>query len=160
MQYIQQSLPYITVSLTLYVMFMFGLGICFEAKRDTALSSWAGVIAGFVVLVTYIVWPPITSPADHINIPIQSISPGWLLWGLFGVGCLFGVCFLWLSIWLSNAGYKGLLTLGLTSSSTISTYVFYFQHGFQRDILFFSLGLALGVLIHLILWPSSISKIF
>jgi uncharacterized membrane protein YfcA len=76
-----------------------------------------------------------------------------------GSGLGAGFVFLWLVRQLVPTRLVGLLTLMLAATSTSAVFTYIFIGNLRVQVLYCTLGTALGILLHVVLFPSSIEHI-
>jgi hypothetical protein len=141
----------------MFALFAFAWIVASTAKNpELKVSSWAGFWAGLVIFVTYVV-----SQLGHIREPDLHFSslPGFQFlpsgWGL-GTGFVF----LGLVRHVVPTRLVGLITLMLAACSTCALFTYIFIDSLRVSILYWTLGIALGILLHIVLFPSSVEHIF
>jgi hypothetical protein len=145
-------LPSIMVAL-----FAFAWVIVTTAKYpELKVSAWAGLFAGLVTFVIYVV-----SQLRQINDPDFRVAtlPG-LLWVPLGSGLAAGFAFLWLIRFALPTRLVGILTLMLSASSSAALFSYLFLSALRVTVLYWTLGSALGILLHVVLFPESLQHIF
>jgi hypothetical protein len=141
----------------MFVLFAFALAIASRARTPEAkVSSWAGLWAGLMTFVIYVV-----SQLSHIREPNLRLAtlPG-LLWLPLGGGLAVGFVFLWLVRYVVPTRLVGLITMMLAASSTSSMFTYVFINNLRVSVLYWTLGTALGILLHVVLFPSSVEHVF
>jgi hypothetical protein len=83
---------------------------------------------------------------------LQLLPLGW--------GLATGLLFLWIVRHAAPTRLVGLLTLMLAASSTSAIFTYTFIESLRVSVLYWTLGTALGILLHIVLFPSSIAHIF
>jgi hypothetical protein len=140
----------------MFALFVFAWMIASTAKNaELKVSSWAGFWAGLVTFVIYVV-----SQLRQIQEPSFDYSKleGLLILPLAsGLGA--GFVFLWMVRQLVPTRLVGLLTLMLAASSTSAVFTYIFIGNLREQVLYCTLGTALGILLHIVLFPSSIEHI-
>lgn len=140
----------------MFALFVFAWIIASTARSaELKVSSWAGFWAGLVTFVTYVV-----SQLRRIDEPNFDYSklPGFLILPLAsGLGV--GFVFLWTVRQLVPTRLVGLLTLMLAASSTSALFTYIFIDTLRVSVLYCTLGTALGILLHIVLFPSSVEHI-
>jgi hypothetical protein len=123
---------------------------------ELRVSSWAGFWAGLLSFVVYVV-----SQLNKIHEPRFQYAdlPGMQLLP-FGWGLTSGFVFLWFVRHAVPTRLVGLITLMLAGSSTSAVFTYVFIDGTRVPVLYWTLGMALGILLHIVLFPSSIVPIF
>ncbi len=119
------------------------------------ISAMAGFWSGLVVFVLYVV-----SQLNVIHTPSFDLLrlPRLLIIELI-LGLVMGFCFLWLARVIIHTRFIGLGTLLLSAMSTIALFTYIFITNLRGSILCWTLGVALGALLHTVLFPSSIRNI-
>jgi hypothetical protein len=153
---ISTAIQWVILPSIMFALFVFAWIIASTAKTaELKVSSWAGFWAGLVTFVTYVV-----SQLRHIEEPNFDYSklPGFMVLPL-GSGLAAGFVFLWLVRQLVPTRLVGLITLMLAASSTSAVFTYIFIHTLRVPVLYCTLGTALGILLHIVLFPSSIEHI-
>jgi len=122
---------------------------------DTRTSAFAGLWAGLVVFVIYVVgqFNRIQDVAFTFR-TVPGIRALPMIWGL-----LVGFVFLWLVRALSPTKLVGLITLALAAVSTSALFTYTFINSLRVSVLYWILGAALGILLHIVLFPASIRNV-
>jgi len=117
---------------------------------ELKVSAWAGFFAGLVTFVIYVV-----SQLSQIHDPDFRIStlPGLLMRPLCaGLGA--GFVFLWLVRVAMPTRLVGILTLMLSGTSSSALFTYLFLTALRVSVLYWTLGTALGILLHVVLSPN------
>ena len=130
--------------------FAFAWIIASSAKTgELKVSSWAGFWAGLLTFVIYVV-----GQLGHIREPNLHYAP---LPGLqflpLGWGLTTGFLFLWIVRHAVPTRLVGLITLMLAGSSTSAIFTYIFIDSLRVSVLYWTLGTALGILLHVVLSP-------
>jgi hypothetical protein len=154
---ISATVQWVILPMIMLAIFGFAWVIGSSARNaELKVSAWAGFWAGLLAFVVYVV-----SQLGQIRDPTFQFAtlPGLLLMPL---ACGLGAGFLFLGLVriAEPTRLVGLITLTLagTSSSALFTYVFI--NSMRVSVLYWTLGAALGILLHIVLYPSSIEHIF
>jgi hypothetical protein len=137
--------------------FAFAWVIARTAKYpELTVSAWAGFFAGLITFVIYVV-----SQLAQINDPDFRVAtlPGLLLLPLTS-GLTAGFTFLWLIRFALPTRLVGILTLMLSASSSAALFSYLFLSELRVSVLYWTLGSALGILLHVVLFPESLRHIF
>jgi hypothetical protein len=126
------------------------------SDSELKVSAWAGFWAGLVLFVVYVV-----SQLGAIRTPSFNLFnlPGLLLFELI-VGLVLGFLFLWMVRVMIPTRLVGLITLLLAFASTSSLFSYVFLNDLRISVLYMTLGGALGILLHIVLFPASVREIF
>jgi hypothetical protein len=110
-------------------------------------------------LVTFLIYA--VSQLEQIDDPDFRVSTlaGLLLTPLFS-GLVVGFAFLWLVRVALPTRFVGILTLMLTTSSTSAMFSYVFLSTLRVTVLYWTLGSALGILLHAVLFPESLQHVF
>jgi hypothetical protein len=123
---------------------------------ELRVSSWAGFWAGLLSFVIYVVSQlgQIREPNLHYAAlqGLQFLPLGW--------GLTTGFVFLWIVRHAVPTRLVGLITLMLAGSSTSAIFTYIFIDSLRVSVLYWTLGTALGILLHIVLFPASIAHIF
>ena len=123
---------------------------------ELRVSSWAGFWAGLLSFVIYVVSQlgQTREPNLHYaDLPgLQFLPLGW--------GLTTGFVFLWIVRHAVPTRLVGLITLMLAGSSTSAIFTYIFIDSLRVSVLYWTLGTALGILLHIVLFPASIAHIF
>jgi hypothetical protein len=137
--------------------FAFAWVIAGTAKSpELKVSAWAGFFAGLVIFVIYVV-----SQLRLIHDPDFRVStlPG-LLVGPLSAGLGAGFLFLWLVRVALPTRLVGILTLMLAGTSSSALFTYLFLTTLRIPVLYWTLGTALGILLHVVFFPGSVRHIF
>jgi hypothetical protein len=123
---------------------------------ELKVSAWAGFSAGLVIFVIYVV-----SQLGEIHDPDfrTSTLPGLLTLPL-GAGLGAGIIFLWLVRLALPTRLVGILTLMLSATSSSALFTYLFMTTLRVSVLYWTLGAALGILLHVVLFPESVRHVF
>jgi hypothetical protein len=155
--FIATTVQWVILPLIMCAIFAFAWIIASSARTaELRVSSWAGFWAGLLTFVIYVV-----SQLGQIREPTLHYAalPGLQLLPL-GWGLTTGFLFLWLVRHAVQTRLVGLLTLMLAGSSTSAIFTYIFIDTLRVSVLYWTLGTALGILLHIVLFPSSIAHIF
>jgi hypothetical protein len=154
---ISTIVQWVIVPLIMLAVFAFACVIACSARTpESKVSSWAGFCAGLVTFVVYVV-----SQLNDIREPDlrSSALPGLLLTPLsLGLGA--GFVFLGLVRLAVPTRLVGLITLALAASSTSAVFTYIFIDNLRVSVLYWTLGATLGILLHIVLFPTSVEHIF
>ncbi len=126
---------------------------------ELKVSAWAGFFAGLVTFVIYVV-----SQLRLIHDPDFRVTtlPGLLVackpLSCLGLGA--GFVFLWLVRIALPTRLVGILTLMLSGTSSSALFTYLFLTTLRVSVLYWTLGTALGILLHVVLFPESVGHIF
>lgn len=146
---------WIVVPGIMLAIFIFALRIAARTTSpELARSAWAGIWAGLVVLVIYIV-----SQLDKLASPDLdfSVLPGLQLSPLL-IGLASGFVFLFVVRFLAHTSVVGFVTLILSAASTCALFSYIFIDSLRVSFMYAALGTALGMLLHLMMLPSSVKS--
>lgn len=150
-------IPWLVLPIVIITLLIFSMTIIRRVKEpESKLSARAGFWAGIILFVIFIV-----SQLGDVREPRFDFSsvPGFDFIPLI-VGGLIGFALLWAIRMTVSTRFVGVLTLLLTAASTIALYSFVFLESLRATVLYASLGIALGVLVHVVLLPSSIRTLW
>jgi hypothetical protein len=144
--------------LPLIMFSIFALAWILARSAKTAelrVSSWAGFWAGLLSFVIYVVsqLSQIRDPALHFS-ELPGLQPLPL-----GLGLIGGFVFFWIVQRSVPTRLVGLMTLVLGASSTSALFTYLFIDSLRVSVLYLTLGTALGILVHVILFPASLAHI-
>lgn len=123
-----------------------------EAKLSARAGFWAGIILFVIFIVSQL--RDVGEPRfDFSTIPDLDLVP------VLGGGVI-GFVLLWLLRALVPTRWVGVVTLLLTAVSAGALYSFIFIDDFRIAVLYASLGGVLGILVHIVLFPSSIGNLW
>lgn len=146
---------WIIVPGVMLVLFFFALSIAARTSApEFRRSAWAGIWAGLLVLVIYIVSHSGdlgSSKLDFSTLPGLQISP--LL-----IGLVAGFIFLLMVRFLAHTPVVGFITLLLSATSTSALFSYIFIDSLRLSVMYGSLGAALGILLHIVILPSSVKE--
>jgi hypothetical protein len=155
--FIATTVQWVILPLIMCAIFAFAWIIASSAKTgELKVSSWAGFWAGLLTFVIYVV-----GQLSHIREPnlhyaplpgLQFLPRGW--------GLTTGFVFLWIVRHAVPTRLVGLITLMLAGSSTSAIFTYIFIESLRVSVLYWTLGTALGILLHIVLFPTSIAHIF
>jgi hypothetical protein len=155
--FIATTVQWVILPLIMCAIFAFAWIIASSARTaELRVSSWAGLWAGLLSFVIYAV-----SQLGQIREPNLHYAalPGLQLLPL-GWGLTTGFVFLWIVRHAVPTRLVGLITLMLAGSSTSALFTYIFIDSLRVSVLYWTLGTALGILLHIVLFPSSIAHIF
>jgi len=150
-------IPWIVVPVILFYLLIFSMTIVARVKEtELKVSARAGFWAGLILCIIFIVsqLPELKEPNFKFN-SIPGIQYLPLLCGI-----LLGFLFLWAVRFLLPTRFVGITTLLLTVASTCAVYSYIFIESIRVTILYLSLGVAFGVLFHIVIFPDSIRKLW
>jgi hypothetical protein len=155
--FIATTAQWVILPLIMCAIFAFAWIIAGSAKTaELRVSSWAGFWAGLLSFVIYVVsqLSQIREPNLHYAaLPgLQFLPLGW--------GLTTGFVFLWIVRHAVPTRLVGLITLMLAGSSTSAIFTYIFIDSLRVSVLYWTLGTALGILLHIVLFPASIAHIF
>jgi hypothetical protein len=155
--FIATTVQWVILPLIMCAIFAFAWIIAGSAKTaELRVSSWAGFWAGLLSFVIYVVsqLSQIREPNLHYAaLPgMQFLPLGW--------GLTTGFVFLWIVRHAVPTRLVGLITLMLAGSSTSAIFTYIFIDSLRVSVLYWTLGTALGILLHIVLFPASIAHIF
>jgi hypothetical protein len=145
---------WIIVPGVMLVLFFFALSIAAKSAPEFRRSAWAGIWAGLLVLVIYIVSHSGdlgSSELDFSTLPGLQVSP--LL-----IGLVAGFIFLLMVRFLAHTPVVGFITLLLSATSTSALFSYIFIDSLRLSVMYGSLGAALGILLHIVILPSSVKE--
>ncbi len=155
--FIATTVQWVILPLIMFAIFAFAWIIANSARTaELRVSSWAGFWAGLLSFVVYVV-----SQLNQIREPKLQYAdlPGIQLLP-FGWGLATGFVFLWFVRHALPTRLVGLITLMLAGTSTSAIFTYIFIDSTRVPVLYWTLGTALGILLHIVLFPSSIVPIF
>ncbi len=155
--FISTTVQWVILSLIMFVIFALAWIIASSTKTaELRVSSWAGFWAGELTFVIYVVSQlgQIREPElRYVPLPGLQLLP--LGWGLTA-----GFVFLWVVRHAVPTRLVGIITLMLGSTSTSALFTYIFIDSLRVSVLYWTLGAALGILLHIVLFPTSIVHIF
>jgi hypothetical protein len=154
--FIAGTVQWVILPTIMLAIFAFAWIIASSAKTpELRISSWAGLWAGLLTFVVYVV-----SQLGRIDDRVLQFAdlPGVQFFPL-GLGLTSGLVFLWIVRYAVPTRLVGLLTLMLASSSTSALFTYFFINSQRVGVLYWSLGTALGILLHISLFPRAIASI-
>lgn len=155
--FISNAVQWVIVPCIMLALFVFALIVAGSVREsELKASAWAGFWAGLVVFVIYVV-----SQLNSIREPDFEFStlPG-LLFAPMILGLVVGFIFLWLVRAMIPTRLVGLITLLLATTSTSALFTYVFINSLRVSVLYWVLGTALGILLHIVLFPASVRDIF
>jgi hypothetical protein len=156
--FVSTTVQWVILPLIMFAIFAFAWIIAISARTaELRISSWAGLWAGLLTFVAYVV-SQLNQIDDRPNLRFADL-PGVQLLPL-GWGLTTGFLFLWIVRHAVPTRLVGLLTLMLAGSSTSALFTYVFIDSHRVMVLYWTLGTALGILLHIVLFPSSIAHIF
>ncbi len=156
-QSIVTLIPWLVVPVILIVLLIFSTIIVRRVKDPEArLSARGGFWAGFILFVIFMISQLRDVREPHFDF---SLIPGLEFIPLIG-GAVVGFALLWAVRALLPTRLVGVTTLLLTAITTTALYSFVFLESLRTIVLYAALGAALGVLVHITLFPSSIRNLW
>ncbi|MBI3978411.1 MAG: hypothetical protein HY331_09530 [Chloroflexi bacterium] len=138
-------------------LFFFSTTICSRVPDgEPKTSANAGFWAGLVLFVIFAV-----AQLPYVQEP--QFRPGTRLsldWGPTFLGVVLGFGLMWVMRYVVPTRFVGVLVLLLTAASPSALYGFVFIESLRRLVLFVSLGLAFGTLLHLVIFPGAAKEIW
>jgi len=125
-------------------------------EGENKVTARAGWWAGLVLFVIYFIYkmPSFQVPEIIIDRTLELNLRGVIL------GTLVGFVFLWILKICISTRVVGFIILFLVFSGTSFLYSYFFIRTFNDFLLSSTLGIAFGVLLHIIVMPKSIQDIF
>jgi hypothetical protein len=156
-QFIATTVQWVILPFIMFAIFALGWIVASATKTaELRVSSWAGFWAGMLSFVIYVVsqLTEIREPElRYVPLPGLQLLP--LGWGLTA-----GLLFLWIVRHAVPTRMVGLITLLLTGTSTSALFTYIFIDNLKVSVLYWTLGTALGILLHIVFFPTSIVHIF
>jgi hypothetical protein len=156
-QFIATTVQWVILPFIMFAIFALAWIIASSTKTaELRVSSWAGFWAGMLSFVIYVVsqLTEIREPElRYVPLPGLQLLP--LGWGLTA-----GLLFLWVVRHAVPTRMVGLITLLLTGTSTSALFTYIFIDNLKVSVLYWTLGTALGILLHIVFFPTSIVHIF
>ena len=138
------------------IMLVAGIVLALKVPQRFRVPAVAGLCAGLVCFVIYVV-----SSSKGFEAPTVTVMtlPGfhWLP-TILGLLLGFGVFSLLEALHL-NSGLFGLFILILITSSSVAVYSYFFPSSLRDFTILFALSAAVGVLLHIMLFPKRIRGI-
>jgi len=154
---ISNTVQWIIVPSIILALFIFALIVARSVTdSEQKASAWAGFWAGLVVFVIYVVSQ--LNSLHKLDFKFSTL-PGLLLAPLL-LGFVVGFIFIWLVKAVIPTRVVGFITLLLTASSTSALFTYIFINSLRASVLYGALGTALGILLHIILFPASVRDMF
>lgn len=124
--------------------------------EDLKVSAWAGFWAGLVIFVILVI-----SLLSQIYVPTMRIEdlPGIKVLPLL-IGFISGFAILLAFRCAAPTRLIGFITLLLTATSSSALFSYIFLAHLHAPILYLTLGLAVGVLVHIVMFPASGKRVF
>ena len=148
---------WIVVPLILFLLFIIAKRLAKSATdQDLRASAWAGFWAGLVIFVIVVV-----SQLDNIyarKMNLEELSGIKII--PLALGFIIGFVILLALRRAAPTRLIGLITLLLSSTSTSALFSYIFLTQTRTSLLYSTLGLAVGVLIHITLFPASVKYLF
>jgi hypothetical protein len=155
--FIATTVQWVILPFIMFAIFALAWIIASSAKNaELRVSSWAGFWAGMLSFLVYVVSQlgQIREPElRYVPLPGLQLLP--LGWGLTA-----GFVFLWVVRHAVPTRLVGLITLLLTGTSTSALFTYVFIDSLKVSVLYWTLGTALGILLHIVLFPASVVHIF
>jgi hypothetical protein len=125
-------------------------------QDERKISARAGFWAGLVLFVVYVI-----SQLDTLREPAFTFGllPRFSILAALD-GFVIGFMFLWGVRFLVPTRMVGLISLILSATSTSALYSYVFIESLRGTVLFLSLGVAFGALLHIVFFPASIRAIW
>ncbi len=156
-QSIVTLIPWLVVPIILIVLLIFSTIIVRRVNDPEArLSARGGFWAGFILFVIFMISQLGDVHEPHFDF---SLIPGLEFIPLIS-GVVVGFALLWAVRALLPTRLVGVTTLLLTAIITSALYSFVFLESLRTIVLYAALGAALGILVHITLFPSSIRNLW
>ncbi|PKO21872.1 MAG: hypothetical protein CVU38_12395 [Chloroflexi bacterium HGW-Chloroflexi-1] len=154
---ISSIIQWVIVPCIMLALFVYSMVISGSVKgSEQKTSAWAGFWAGLVLFVVYVV-----SQLSLLREPDFGFSrlPGFLVVPM-GLGFVIGFLFLWMVKVTVPTRLVGLITLLLSAVSTSALFTYIFINSLRVSVLYWALGTALGILLHIVFFPTSVRDLF
>lgn len=151
------AVQWVIVPCIMLALFVFAKVIASSVReQQLKVSAKAGLWAGLLVFVIYVV-----SQLNEIHSPYFDFFrlPGFLTFPTV-FGFAIGFAFLWLVKIALPTRLIGLMTLLLSAASASALFSYVFINNLRVVVLYWTLGTALGILLHIVLFPTSVKDIF
>jgi hypothetical protein len=138
----------------LIALFIWSLSLVLNSDGSEKTSAHAGFWVGLLVFAIYLL-----SQSHTLSDPDFDISrfPN-ISWGPLIIGAVIGFLFLWIVNFLSDTGFIGVITMLLSGFSSSALFTYIFNSSIRSSALYFTLGIGLGVLLHLVFMPKSLDR--
>ncbi len=157
MEIVAFAVQWMVAPCIMLALFFFATAIVGAANgKEIKTSAKAGLWAGLIIFVIYVVSQLgviRNSRFDFYELP-------GLLLGPIAIGVIVGFLFLWLVRIMLPTRLLGLLTLVLSATSTSALFSYLFINYLRIIVLYSMLGIALGILLHIVLFPATVRDIF
>lgn len=120
------------------------------------ISGKAGVFAGLIVFIIFVVSQQKQGLEFSPDIPTYDFSLFAFAAIILGTG--FGYLFAWIVDAIKQYRALGFLVLFIVASTTIAIYGYTFIKDVRSHVVFVSLGIMLGALLHIMWFPEALSK--
>lgn len=129
---------------------------------DTFVSAVAGVVAGYVFYTIYVLWQTNNDfVKESINMVFASQIVSFIVNTVALItGLVAGISFMTLIYKFVFSRYIGILNLLLTAAGAVTLHNFFFVENSRVFANYFTLSLASGILIHVILNPKPFRDLF
>ncbi len=151
------AFEWLIIPMIMLAIFSFSWLIARKARTpELRISAWAGFWAGLLAFVVYAV-----SELGQIKDPTFRFTalPGFMLMPL-ACGLSAGFVFLGLVRLAEPTRLVGLITLTLAGTSASAFFTYIFLESLRVSVLYWTLGASLGILLHIVLYPSSIEHLY
>jgi hypothetical protein len=150
------AFEWVIIPMIMLAIFSFAWLIAGKARTpELRISAWAGFWAGLLAFVIYAI-----SELGQIKDPTFRFTsvPGLMLMPL-GCGLSAGFVFLGLVKLAEPTRLVGLITLALAGTSASAFFTYIFLESLRVSVLYWTMGASLGILLHIVLNPSSIEHL-
>lgn len=150
-QYVMAAIEWAVVPIILFLLFVYSLfGVPDRsAERVVKASARAGAWAGLIVLVLFI----ISQKGQGLSFSFELPAYGFQFWTTV-VSCAGGFIGSWGLDFIRRSRIVGMFVLVLVAASSVALFSYVFVLSVRQDLVFISLGVALGCLVHEVFFPS------
>ena len=147
-----RTIEWAIAPVALFALFIYGF-FCISRvanaplPKDSAVyGRWAGLVIFVVFLLTR------KHRIDVFSFALPSYDFDFLK---ILCGVVVGFVFSWMFDYLRRFRVLGVLTMLLVSATSIALYAYFFVESFRGPLIFISIGLAFGTLLHRVFFPPS-----
>lgn len=157
LQFIYGIVLWLIVPCIIFGMLIFSMAVCRHA--DEKRSAWAGFFLGLIFFVLYVISK--LSSLQGVDFTFNSFPDfNFGSWVILIVGAAIGFFLLTVVTLVMPTRGIGIVTVLLTAASTCALFSYIFIANIRDTAMFFALGTLCGLLVHIMVSPKTLPKIF
>jgi len=157
LQFIYGIVLWLIVPCIIFGMLIFSMAVCSHA--DEKRSAWAGFFLGLIFFVLYVISK--LSSLQGVDFTFNSFPDfNFGSWVILIVGAAIGFFLLTAVALVMPTRGIGIVTVLLTAASTCALFSYIFIANIRDTAMFFALGTLCGLLVHIMVNPKTLPRIF